>query len=383
MILDFNDPAVIWRLAGSGLIGIVALALIFWVGRLRVRLHKQTQKTAPAPTKKTPPGRIAHLLLALAVFAGAAWLILQLWGIELSSLLAPQSSFSARGLVRILVIIAIAAAALELTTFATRRMIERIGQRKGDRRRMAKLRTITPLISGLANAIILIAAVAMVLSEAGVEVAPLLAGAGVAGIAIGFGAQSLVKDLFTGAFLIIEDIVNHGDVVEVGGVSGVVEAMTLRTIRVRSFDGTLHIFPYGEALVIHNKTSSFSCFAFELQISYLSDIDVAMQTLHAVDEDLRKDKALADCMIGSLDLAGVDKLHDNGVILKGRIRTVAGENGKIGSAFLKLAKERLDESGVLIAHRHLPVPPWDTIKDRVPPEAQGLPAAAAQPTTRQ
>src|SRR5690606_28675888 len=121
-----------------------------------------------------------------------------------------------------------------------------------------------------------------VLSEAGIQIAPLLAAAGVAGISIGLGAQSLVEDLFTGAFLIIEDIVSHGDVVESSGVVGTVEAMTLRTIRVRSYDGTLHIFPFGEAQVIHNKTSRFSCFAFELQISYLSNIDTAIRVVEQV-----------------------------------------------------------------------------------------------------
>src|SRR5262249_53517846 len=147
--------------------------------------------------------------------------------------------------------------------------------RTGDRRRAAQLRTVEPLIKGVAQAFIVFMALGMILSEAGVEVAPLIAGAGVVGIAVGFGAQTLVRDLFTGAFLIIEDIVSRGDIVEINGFSGRVEAMTLRTIRLRDYDGTLHIFPYGEAQIIHNKTNRFSYFAFSIQISYLSDIDAA------------------------------------------------------------------------------------------------------------
>ena len=172
-----------------------------------------------------------------------------------------------------------------------------------------------------------------------------------------------VIERFTGAFLVIEDIVSHGDIVEIGGMTGRVEAMTLRTIRLRSFDGTLHIFPYGEAQVIHNKTSSFSTFAFELQVSYLSSIDEALAVLKQVGEEIHAEKELSRYMIGGLELVGVDKLSDNGVILKGRIRTMAGENARIGNAFLKRVKEKMDKAGVLISHRHLPAPPYETIKD--------------------
>lgn len=365
--LDLSDPNVQWRLGVSIAIGVAALGVIIWFGMLRGRLKKQAAEHSPvASKKKKAPGGIAHQLVSLAVILGAGWLIAEIWDIDIARYLSQERGISVNSIVRALAILTVAALGIEITNFAARSFVDRVAKRKGaDRRRSAKLRTVAPLLSGLINALIMLAALAMLLSEAGVEVAPLLAGAGVAGIAIGFGAQSLVKDLFTGAFLIIEDIVSHGDIVEIGGVSGVVEAMTLRTIRVRSFDGTLHIFPYGEALVIHNKTASFSCFAFKLQVSYLSDLDVATKVLEETDREIRGNKELESCMIGPLDMAGVDELHDNGVILKGRIRTMPGESGKVGSAFLKLAKEKLDAAGVLIAHRHQAVPPFDFIKDQV------------------
>jgi moderate conductance mechanosensitive channel len=384
--LDLNDPDIQWRLGISVAIGLAALGVIVWFGFLRGRLKRQAQEHSPTPGKKKAPGGIAHQLVSLAVILGAGWLIAEIWDIDVARYLARERGISVNSIVRALAIVTVAALGIELTNFAARGLIDRFAKRKGaDRRRAAKMRTVAPLISGLVNAVIMLAAIAMLLSEAGVEVAPLLAGAGVAGIAIGFGAQSLVKDLFTGAFLIIEDIVSHGDIVEIGGVSGVVEAMTLRTIRVRSFDGTLHIYPYGEALVIHNKTSSFSCFAFELQVSYLSDIDVAMKVLRETDREIRAGKELDSCIIGPLDLPGVDRLHDNGVILKGRIRTMPGESAKVGSAFLKRAKEKLDEAGVLISHRHQAVPPFEFIKDQViAPAANGRETGGNPPApTRQ
>ena len=361
--LELSDQAVVWRLAGSALIAVMALAAIFWGGRIRKRACEKVSAAAGEQPQKKPLG-MAHFFLSLAAIGGAAWAILQVWGVDTTRLMAPAGGLQLLGVIRVVVIIAIAAAALEIVNLLARTLLERVARRSADhRRRAAKLRTVAPLISGLINAMIILVAIAMVLAEAGIQVAPLLAGAGLAGIAIGFGAQSLVKDLFTGAFLVIEDIVSHGDIVEIGGVSGKVEAMTLRTIRLRSFDGTLHIFPYGEAQVIHNRTSSFSTFAFELQVSYLSRIDEALAVLKQAGEEVQGDKELARCMIGGLDLVGVDKLSDNGVILKGRIRTIAGENARIGNAFLKRVKEKRDEAGVLISHRHLPVPPYETIKN--------------------
>lgn len=361
--LDLSDQAMIWRLVGSAIVAIVALAAIFWVGHIRKRACEKASAAAPGATTKKPL-RTAHVLLSLTAIGAAAWAILQIWGIDTTTLLSPTGSFQLRGVIRVVLIVAIAAAALEIINLIARTLLDRVAKKSSDhRRRAAKLRTVAPLLSGLINAVIILVAIAMVLAEAGIEVAPLLAGAGVAGIAIGFGAQSLVKDLFTGAFLVIEDIVSHGDIVEIGGVSGKVEAMTLRTIRLRSFDGTLHIFPYGEAQVIHNKTSSFSTFAFEVQVSYLSSIDATMSVLRQVGEEVQADKELARYMIGGLDLVGVDRLSDNGVIIKGRIRTLAGENARVGNVFLKRLKERMEEAGVLISHRHLPVPPYDTIKD--------------------
>jgi small-conductance mechanosensitive channel len=362
---SLTDPVFLFRAGTTLAIILLVVLAIAWSAQLRKRLiQKAKQEEPPADAPKKKAGRIAETLIAISLIVLGGWLLLRIWDFDLLQSLRDRG-VPVRSLIRSLVIVTIAVALVELSSFTTRRLLARIGQGSGNRRRRAKIRTITPLISGLANAVIVLVAAAMLLSEAGVEIAPLIAGAGVAGIAIGFGAQSLVKDLFTGAFLIIEDIVSHGDVVEIGGVSGVVEAMTLRTIRVRSFDGTLHIFPYGEALVIHNKSSTFSCFAFEIQISYLSDIDTAMEVLRTVGEEIRKDEKLARSILGQLELAGVDRFTDNGVSIKGRIRTYAGENAPVGSAFLRLAKIRLDEAGILIAHRHQPVPPFDMIKDQV------------------
>jgi small-conductance mechanosensitive channel len=360
---SLSAPDFLLRTGGS--LGIVLMLVLAyaWLGRVRKNTAKQT-KDSPAPPPDRKKGRAVRLIFLLCLLALAGWALLEIWNYDLRTQLS-QRGVPVDSILKAVVIVAVAVGAIELTSLLAQRFIARISKAHGDRHSRAKLRTVAPLISGLLNATIMLTAAAMLLSEAGVEIAPLIAGAGVAGIAIGFGAQSLVKDLFTGAFLIIEDIVNHGDAVEISGVVGTVEAMTLRTIRIRDFDGTLHIFPYGEAQVIHNKASSFSCFVFELQISYLSDIDVAIDVVRQVGAEICSDEKLAKVIVGKLDFGGVDRLSDNGVILKGRIRTSPGDSGAVGQAFMRLVKLKLDAAGVLIAHRHQPVPTFDTIKDEV------------------
>lgn len=356
-LIDYwTNPETAGRAGITLIVAIAAIWMIAYAIHLRRRLARRLAKTPTRFAVDRDPslGRPTFWLLAAAILIGAVWLCLKVWGVEFTF---PDSEGGGvmRAVGRSLVIVILAAAASELVSFGARALVARIARRKGDRRRLAKLRTITPLISGLANAVIVFAAASMILSEVGVQIAPLLAGAGVVGIAIGFGAQTLVKDVFTGMFLILEDIVSHGDQVEIGGVSGTVEAMTLRTIRLRDFDGVVHIFPYGEAQVIHNKTVGFSCFAFEFQIAYTASIDDATAALRAAGDDLQHDSDVSNCVLAPVEIGGVDRLSDMGVVIKGRIRTLAGEQGKVGPVFLKLAKERLDEAGVEIAYRQPPI----------------------------
>jgi small conductance mechanosensitive channel len=340
-----------------GVLIIASLAL-----RAKAKISRELKKAGAEKPKKSKGGA-GGWLMVLAVLVAASWLTASIWGVDPLAFVADRSSPALSSVARGVVILIVGVAAWELTGLGARMLVARIAKDKGDRRRAQKVRTIAPVIAGAANAVIVFVAGSMILSEAGIQIAPLLAGAGVVGIAIGFGAQSLVKDLFTGMFLILEDIVSHGDIVEIGGVSGTVEAMTLRTIRLRSYDGVLHIFPYSEAQVIHNKTASFSRFAFEIQVSYLSDMDAAIDAVKRAGEATQK--STVGAVVSAPVEVAVDKLSDNGVVLKGRIRTMAGAQGDVGAVFLKAAKEELDKAGVMIAHRHLPIPTYDTIEDRV------------------
>src|SRR3546814_55991 len=181
-------------------------------------------------------------------------------------------------LVRLVLIAVFATALVEAVGIFIRRIVEGIAGRSGNRRRAAQLRTLGPLLVGLDQGVLVTIALLTFLSELGLSIGPLLASAGVVGIAVGFGAQTIVKDFLTGLFLIAEDVVSIGDNVRIGDAAGVVETMTVRTIRLRSANGTLHIFPYSEAQVIHNRTKIFSSYLFEILVNYESDIERALET---------------------------------------------------------------------------------------------------------
>jgi small conductance mechanosensitive channel len=193
----------------------------------------------------------------------------------------------------------------------------------------------------------------MALGEVGVKIGPLLAGAGVVGLALGFGAQTIVKDFLTGLFLIIEDIVSVGDIIRIGESGGLVEQMTLRTIRLRDLDGTLHVFPYGEAQVVHNLTKTFSYYVFDLQVSYGSNIDRALEVMRTVGDGLKSDPAFADFILEPIEVLGVDRLGDSGVVLKARIKTAPIKQWVVGREYNRRIKLAFDREGVEIPFPHM------------------------------
>jgi small conductance mechanosensitive channel len=211
------------------------------------------------------------------------------------------------------------------------------------------------VLSGVARTAIIVIGAMMLLSQGGVKIGPLLAGAGVVGVAVGFGAQTLVKDFLTGVFLIVEDIVAVGDVVRIREHGGLVEQMTVRTIRLRDFDGTLHVFPYGEAQVIHNLTKTFSFYVFDLQISYESDIDAALDIMRRTGAELMADPAFASMIMEPIEVVGVDALGDSGITLKARIKTLPREQWTVGREYNRRIKMAFDAAGVSIPYPHLQV----------------------------
>lgn len=214
--------------------------------------------------------------------------------------------------------------------------------------RTQRARTLLPLLrTGLGfllGSIVLLA----VLGELGINIAPLLAGAGVVGLAIGFGSQALVRDVISGAFMLAENTLSVGDVVKLGEHSGVVEALTIRSVRLRDLSGTVHTIPLGEITAVENMTRDFSYYVMDVGISYKDDVDLVIQTLTELGKDLQDDPSLGWDMLEPLEVLGVDRFADSAVIIKARIKTVPLRQWAVGREFNRLMKKRFDELGITI-----------------------------------
>jgi small conductance mechanosensitive channel len=340
-----------------------AIITLAWAaGRVARRFTLIGAHRLPGPADAEKTVR-THRLARLAGFTVrsvssllAVLIAADIWGFNLLAWTAtPAGAQILAGLLRLVLLLIVAVAAFELVGLAIGRAMGGFAERADEPRRRAQLATLAPLLRGITQTAIVVVAMLMALSELGVKIGPLLAGAGVVGVALGFGAQTLVKDFLTGIFLIVEDIVSVGDIVRIGDSGGLVEQMTLRTIRLRDFDGTVHVFPYSEAQVLHNLTKSFSYYVFDLQVSYGSDLDAALAIMKRVGARLKSDPDFADKILEPIEVVGVDNLADSGVVLKARIKTVPLQQWTVGREYNRRIKLAFDEAGVEIPFPHLKV----------------------------
>lgn len=345
------------NLVATGIIVAVAWILVWgshrlvdsWLARVTVK-GGDAQDREEARTKKA--ARFSWILFRLAVTLSVLVLILQVWGIDTRAWLSSEVGLR---LIRLAIVVVLATGLVELAGYVINRLIGGFARRSGDPRRAAQLRTLGPILTGCAQAVLVVVGGLTVLTELGLKVGPILASAGVLGIAVGFGAQTLVKDFLTGLFLIAEDVVSVGDNVEIGGFAGVVEAMTLRTIRLRDANATLHIFPYSEAQVIHNRTKIFSSYLAEIPVSYDTDLDRALKVIQAVGDGMRADPHFGPMITQPFEVMGVDRLADNAVHLKARFTTVPRSQWDVGREFNRRLKNAFDEERILTPVKTTPV----------------------------
>ena len=210
--------------------------------------------------------------------------------------------------------------------------------------RQTRIRTLLPLLRTAMMSVLVVLTSLIILSHIGVDITPLLAGAGVVGVAIGFGSQALVKDIITGLFILVEDQIAIGDVVDVGRDRvGVVEAITVRTIRLRDQAGAVYTMPFSEVTTVKNLTRDFAYVVARIAISYSEDIDRAVEILRQVSEELMADDELRPLILDPFDYQGVDTLDAASVVLLVRIRTVPAKQAVVGRAFNRLVKMAFDE----------------------------------------
>jgi small conductance mechanosensitive channel len=207
-----------------------------------------------------------------------------------------------------------------------------------------------PLLRTAMLSLIVVMSALIVLSQIGIDIAPLLAGAGIVGVAIGFGSQALVRDVITGLFILLEDQLAVGDVVDVGkDHAGVVEAITVRTIRLRDQAGTVHSVPFSEVTTVKNMTRDFAFVTARVTIAYGEDIDRVVEILRQVCAELSEDETLHDAILDPFEYLGVDALNVSSVVLLFRVRTLPAKQWPVGRALNRLIKIAFERHGIAMS----------------------------------
>ncbi|RCV92976.1 mechanosensitive ion channel domain-containing protein [Vreelandella rituensis] len=232
---------------------------------------------------------------------------------------------------------------------AIQRALTSSARSRGRRVNQARAQTITPMIRNVIFVTILIITSIVVLANLGVNVTPLLAGAGVIGLALGFGAQTLVQDLITGIFILIEDSLAVDDFVQINGHMGTVEGLTLRTVRLRDLDGVVHIITFSRIESIHNMSRQFGIALMRIRVPHAMRIDDAMHLMQETAMELRKDPMMRHHIWSPLEPQGIDRFDEGGAILRMRFRTAPEMQWDVARAFNLLLKQRMEEQGLDMA----------------------------------
>ena len=249
---------------------------------------------------------------------------------------------------RIGLIAIFAYAATRLATSVVNRIEAEIAQGEGPQvfERRKRAQTLGGTFRRFVSALVWTTAALMMLRELQVDITPVLTGAGILGLAVGFGAQSLVKDIIAGIFIIAEDQVRVGDVAVINGTSGVVEGINLRTIVLRDIEGVVYSIANGEIRSLANRTKDFSYYVINLGISYEEDTDAVVETVRAVGDDLMKDPVFAVKILEPVEIFGVDDFQASQVTLQFRIKTLPQKQWEVGRELRRRVKKALDVKGI-------------------------------------
>jgi small conductance mechanosensitive channel len=216
-----------------------------------------------------------------------------------------------------------------------------------------RIQTLSRVMRYITSVVVFSLSVMTILSTLGIPVAPLLATAGVAGVAIGFGAQSLVKDYFTGFVMLIENQIRQGDVVEIAGKIGTVEEVTLRYIRLRDYEGVVHFVPNNAITVVTNRSRNFLYAVMDISVAYNTDLAHLNQTLRNVAKEMREDPKFINIILDDLEIAGLDNFGESSIVVRCRIKVDTSSQMLIKREFQGRLKMAFEQEGIEIPFRHL------------------------------
>jgi moderate conductance mechanosensitive channel len=256
---------------------------------------------------------------------------------------------------RIVVIVIAAWILIGVLQRAIRAFRIRIASRFDDREAVKRAETLGRVFRYIVAVVVSLIAGMLVLGELGISVAPILGAAGVVGLAVGFGAQSLVKDYFTGFFILLENQIREGDVVKLGDHAGLVEVVTLRYVQLRDYDGHVHFVPNGQITTVVNLSRGFAQAVMDIGVAYRENTDAVMDVMRETGQALRADSAFSPRILDDLEIAGVERWDDSAVVIRCRFKCVALEQWSVRREYLRRLKHAFDAAGIEIPFPHLTV----------------------------
>jgi small conductance mechanosensitive channel len=292
-------------------------------------------------------------LLKVALVLAAMVVILENFGIQMTSLLETQVGhwLITSGL-RILLVLAVTFIIIKIIGLSLDYAFIRLEKRQdGEMRKRTD--TLKAVVRNVINMALMAVAVIMILDNLGVKIGPILTAAGVLGVAVGFGAQQLVRDVINGFFILLDDQIRVGDVVDIAGKSGLVETVNLRMTTLRDAAGNVHFVRNGEITVVTNMTKEFSRYVFDIGVAYRENVDEVIRVIQLVDEDMRRDPVFQQDILEPIEVLGLDKFADSAVIIKARTKTRPLRQWAVGREFNRRLKMKFDEMGIEIPFPHM------------------------------
>lgn len=215
-----------------------------------------------------------------------------------------------------------------------------------------RINTLLDIVKQAGKVIIFAIFIMMILKSFGLDIAPILAGAGILGLAVGFGAQELVRDFISGFFILLENQVRTGDVAIINGTGGLVEHIELRTITLRDLAGVTHVFQNGKINTLANMTKEWSAYVFDIGIAYKENTDEVIKVIKELDEEFRKDENFKKLILEPIEIFGVDKFGDSAVVIKARYKTRPIQQWNVGREFNRRIKFAFDQRNIEIPFPH-------------------------------
>jgi small conductance mechanosensitive channel len=253
----------------------------------------------------------------------------------------------------IVIILVLTGITLKAVKGLSTRLIKYVTQQKQDGEFQKRTQTLGSVVWYVLLLAVLSVAAMMVLKELGIDIGPVLAAAGIVGLAVGFGAQSLVKDVISGFFILLEDQIRVGDVVEIAGKGGLVEKVNLRTTVLRDLTGNVHYVPNGQINVVTNMTKEYSRYVLNVNVAYREDVDEVVEVIKSIDEELRNDPDFKDDIIEPIEILGLDEFGSSALVIKARTTTLPIKQWRVGREFNRRLKKKFDELNIEIPFPHI------------------------------